>query len=329
MSNLSVYKHATVKIYHGYGHTQDLVIYGHVFLNKQVVRRIYAKNLLQNIIHLLRLFFIRPVSGALVELQWRNQIFTSTTEKDGFFKFEWKSDDPVTSGWHPVKVRFLHENGSVLAQDQGKIYVPHKSQFAFISDIDDTILISHSATIFKRLRVLFTQNPHTRKSFEDVKEHYKLLASSNTNELVPNPFFYVSSSEWNLYDDLTEFFHYNGLPEGVFLLNAIKRWYQLLKTGKTRHAAKILKIARILESFPIQTFILLGDNSQSDPEIYLAIVKKYPRRIFAVYIRNIVLRNESKAKKVLAEIKALGSFTFIFKKNSEALAHSREIGLIN
>ena len=278
---------------------------------------------------MLRLFFINPVSGAIVELKWRNQVFRSVTEKDGFFKFEWSSDDAVNAGWHDVHVNFLHQNGTLLASGKGKVYVPHIAQFAYISDIDDTILISHSASVFKKLRILFTQDPHTRKSFDDAIAHYKLLAISGTKESTPNPFFYVSSSEWNLYDDLTEFFSYNLLPEGVFLLNSIKKWYQLFKTGSTKHEAKLLKIARILETFPSQTFVLLGDNSQSDPDIYLSIVTKYSERIFAVYIRNIFAKNESRTQKILDEIAFMGPHTYLFKKNSDALAHSKEIGLID
>ena len=52
MARSSDYKNATVKVYHGYGHTHDLVVYGHVFKNKPVYRNNYATNVLQNIIHL-------------------------------------------------------------------------------------------------------------------------------------------------------------------------------------------------------------------------------------------------------------------------------------
>ena len=70
-------------------------------------------------------------------------------------------------------------------------------------------------------------------------------------------------------------------------LNIIKKWYQLFKTGKTKHQGKLIQLVRILEAFPKQRFILLGDNSQKDPEIYAAVANKYPDRITAIYIRNI------------------------------------------
>lgn len=329
MVRSSKYKNATVKVYHGYGHTHDLVAYGHVFKNKTVYRNNYATNVLQNIIHLLRLFFVKPLPHAKVQLTWGNQVLYSTTEDDGFFKFEWKSDFEVTAGWHTVEVLFLNEDGDIAAAGQGKIFVPHSTQFAFISDIDDTVLMSYSATVVKRLRTLFTKNPHTRKAFADVVKHYELLAEAHTTSTVPNPFFYVSSSEWNLYDDLNEFFKHNGFPKGAFLLNQVKKWFQFFKTGKTKHGGKLLRVVRILNAFPKQQFILLGDNSQSDPSIYASIVEKYPGKIFAIYIRNIHRKNEAATKEILSGAERSGVLTCFFKTNKEAILHSKKTGLID
>ena len=321
------YKNATVKVYHGYGHTHDLVVYGHVLKNKPVMRRHYTNNVLLNIIHLLRLFFVKPLAHAKVQLHWRNQLLHSTTEDDGFFKFEWKSENEVSAGWHPVVVDFVDESGSIAAKGEGKIFIPHSTQFAFISDIDDTILVSHSATVLKRLRVLFSKNPRTRKVFENVVHFYELLTTAHTTAKIPNPFFYVSSSEWNLYDYLDDFFNYNGLPQGIFLLNQIKRWFQLFKTGKTKHEGKLLRVLRILKAFPKQQFVLLGDNSQSDPAIYASITDKYPEKIFAVYIRNIRPANETGTRELLSSIEKSAVHTCLFKDNAEAIEHSKKIGL--
>jgi phosphatidate phosphatase APP1 len=317
----------SIKIYHGYGHTHDLMLYGHVFKNKPPASPYYGKNIFINILQLLRLFFIKPLAGIEVHLKWGNQILTSITEDDGFFKFEWASENELSAGWHRVVVSVTSEGG-VVTSGEGKIFSPHVTQYAFISDIDDTILISYSSTIFKRLRVLLSNNPHTRKPFDYVVEHYKLLAAGHTMDNTPNPFFYVSSSEWNLYDDLNEFFKFNGLPEGTFLLSQIKKWFQLWKTGKTKHEAKLLRVLRIIETFPKQQFILFGDNTQSDPSIYASIAKKYPNKIFAVYVRNVVSKNELIAKSFLKEIENQGVYTCFFKNSSEAIGHSKMIGLI-
>lgn len=327
MATSSKYKHATVKVYHGYGHTHDLVVYGHVFKNKPHIPHKYTNNVLLNIIHLVRLFFSVPLPCAQVQLQWRDQTFYSQAEKDGFFKFEWSSHN-VGAGWHPVTVSLLDEEGNVVTSSEGNVFVPHSTQFGFISDIDDTVLVSHSATIRKRLRVLFTKNPRTRKTFSNVVKFYEMLANAHTTQDVPNPFFYVSSSEWNLYGYLTEFFEYNGLPKGIFLLNQVKQWYELVKTGKTKHDGKLVRVMRIMKVFPKQQFVLLGDNSQRDPAIYAAVASKLKQKIYAVYIRNIRPEKEAETRELLRTLELQGVHTCLFKDNAEAIEHAKRTGLI-
>jgi phosphatidate phosphatase APP1 len=319
---------AYVNVYHGYGYQDSLVVYGHVLARRFASPTKYTNNVLVNIISLIKLFFIKPLPRVNVLLKWGQQEILATTENDGSFKFEWASVTSVAPGWHPVTVHVLNRKSQPITFGEGKIFIPYITQYGFISDIDDTVLVSHSATTGKRLRVLFTSNPRSRKTFADVVRYYQLLSITHTEPAVPNPFFYVSSSEWNLYDYLNEFFKHNGLPKGAFLLNEIKRWYQLFKTGKTKHQGKLIKVARILQVFPKQRFVLLGDNSQSDPEIYAAIANKYPERIVAIYLRNISSRKELVTIKLMQSVENKGIYTCLFKHTDEAIAHSRSIGLI-
>ncbi len=317
-----------VKIYHGYGHAHNLILFGHVFRQKPNTSNSYTNGVLPNILRLLRLFFVSPVPGAKLRLNWNNEPVYTTAESDGFFKFEWQAKDGIKAGWHQVSVDCLDPAGAVAANGKGHLFVPHITQYGFISDIDDTVLISHSSTFFKKLGVMFSLNPHTRKAFPQVAEHYDLLALAQTTAEVPNPFFYVSSSEWNLYNDLVDFFEYNHLPAGAFLLNQVKKWFQLFKTGTGKHEGKLLRIVRIMEAFPNQVFVLLGDNSQQDPSIYAAVVTKYPGRIFAVYIRNVYDKKVAATQEMLAAIEKKGVHTCFFTNSAEAIAHSGKTGLI-
>lgn len=320
---------ATIKVYHGYGHQNNLVVYGHVLAGRAALTSKFNNNPINSIIHLVMLFLVKPISKVKVSLQWQNQIIYTTTESDGFFKFEWRSDTQVGAGWHPVLVQLLDNQGFKSTTGNGKLFVPHATQYGFISDIDDTVLISHSANTGKKLRVMFTKNPRSRKTFADVVKFYKLLSLTHTEANLLNPFFYVSSSEWNLYDDLNEFFKHNGLPKGAFLLNGIKKWYQLLKTGKTKHEGKLVRVIRILEEFPKHRFVLLGDNSQSDPEIYVNIANKYSEQIVALYIRNVSLIKENIALELMNTIQNKEIYTCQFKHTDEAILHARAIGLLN
>lgn len=319
----------SVKVYHGYGHKHNLVVYGHVFKRKAKTPQVYSNNIFVNIIHLFKLFILQPYPAVRVRLQFFDQTIYNTSEQDGFFKFEWEANADVEAGWHFVKVEAVDEQENVLGSSQGKVYVPHITQYAFISDVDDTVMISHSATIGRRLRELFIKNPHTRKTFNDAARHYQLLALSHTDKDQPNPFFYVSSSEWNLYDYLVETFHFNKLPNGIFLLNTIKKWKDLIKTGKTGHEGKLLRVMRILDAFPNQKFVFFGDNSQQDPVIYGKIVEKYPENIEAVYIRNIRKEKEKDTQSLLQQMESKDVKTCLFEDSRQAIAHSKSIGLIS
>ncbi len=320
-------KKAAIKVYHGFGHMHDITLFGHVFNHPPKYIASHSASPLKNMLRVLRLFCVKPLAGVPVRLTWQEQQLEATTEADGFFRFEWVSDHETPAGWHAVTVGPAG-NEMQPAGAKGEIFIPHLTQFAFISDIDDTIMVSYSATKVKRLKELLFKNPHAREIFPGVTEHYRLLSQAHTTPEAPNPFFYVSSSEWNLYDYLGDVFRHKGLPEGAFLLSQVKRWYQLWKTGKTKHEAKLLRIARLFELFPRQRFVLMGDNSQRDPVIYSELAKKYHHRIHAVYIRMVDKDKAADASARLAEIGMRGIHTLLFDHSETAIGHSKKIGLI-
>jgi phosphatidate phosphatase APP1 len=180
----------------------------------------------------------------------------------------------------------------------------------------------------RKLGILLTRNPRTRQLFADVLQNYRLLAEAHTSASFPNPFFYVSNSEWNLYDDLVDFFRRRQLPTGVFLLKPLKTVFSFFKTTKRWSDSKLGRILQLLSTFPEQKFVLLGDNAQKDPSVYQSIVNKFPQRIFAVYIRNTREKNAKNSELVLSEIAKQGVHTCFFTSGKEAVIHARGIGLI-
>lgn len=316
-----------VKVYHGYGHNNCLTVFGHVFRLSPFPRKKYRQSFVRNTLALLRLFLIKPFADVDVQLEWKGKLHQCRTDRDGFFRFDWEDAEPYERGWKPVIVEAFR-NGVPIAKAGGRIFIPYETQYIFVSDIDDTFLISHSGNLRKRLYVLFTQNARSRKPFEGVVRHYQLLAQSGTTNDAPNPFFFVSSSEWNLYEYILEFTAVNKIPRGIFLLSQLKGFSQLLKTGQNNHGTKFTRIVRILEAFPSHRVILLGDSSQQDPYIYESIVTHFPKQIHAVYIRDVFERNFQKVKEVLNKIEAAGVPCLFFKHSEEAILHSVKLGLI-
>ncbi len=317
-----------LKVYNGYGNPQLLVIFGHALKLSSLPRKTYRKNFVTNFFSMLRLFMVKPYKHAIVKLEWDGLTYETKSEDDGFFRFEWRPDKIIAPGKYTVNL-YLWNEDSVMAQAQGYIYVPDKNKYAIISDIDDTFLISHSSHLRRRLYVLLTKNAHSRKPFEGVVNHYKLLANAGIKSGAVNPFFYVSSSEWNLYEFLIEFARKYELPEGVFLLSQLKRLHKVFATGQGKHSAKYMRIVRIVEAFPNEQLILMGDDSQRDPYIYLSLAEHFPGKISAVYLRKTFEKNYIPVKEVVEKIESAGVPCCYFEHSAEAILHSKKIGLIS
>ncbi|MCY7409562.1 MAG: DUF2183 domain-containing protein [Chitinophagales bacterium] len=322
--------HPVVKVYTGYGDTKLLMVNGHVLKLSPLNRKRFVGNKFTNMFALIRLFLVRPYPNATVRLQWNEQTFDVQTEANGFFHFEWKPNQEPATGWHPLFAKLVDPVNSekILATGEGSIFIPHVYQYACISDIDDTFLISHSSNFRKRLFVLLTESAISRKPFEGVVRHYQLLSKAGATGDELNPFFYVSSSEWNLYDYIRDFSRHHELPPGIYLLNELKRLRQILQSGQGKHSAKFFRIARIIESYPLQKYILLGDDSQEDPAIYASVVKHFPEKIYAVYLRRVKKSNESVVKEMINKIESTGVACCYFAHSEEAIEHSRLLGLI-
>ncbi len=329
---LRLSNHAVVKTYHGYGTNDHLLLMGHVLTLSPLPRKKYRQNIWTNTFALIRSFMVQGKANMRVRILWDNKLIETRTAPDGFFRFQWHPGRQLSPGIHTVLVQLPDPRGDeypVIASGVGSVMVSHINRFAFISDIDDTFLISHSSSIFKKLYVLFTKNAHSRKPFEGVVKHYQLLANAATVTSEPNPFFYVSSSEWNLYSFIVEFSGRNQLPRGVFLLSDLKKLFQLFKTGAGKHSAKFIKIVRIMEAYPVQKFVLLGDDSQMDPVIYASVVEHFPGRVQCVYLRHVYEKNIVNVKELIGKIEAAGVPCCHFEHSSQAIEHSLSIGLID
>lgn len=220
-----------------------------------------------------------------------------------------------------------HEGKSVKRTTE--VFHPYDGKLAFISDIDDTFLISHTNNLFKKLYVLLWRNVNNRQLFEDVTAHYQLLSKAGQESGETNAFFYVSSSEWNLYNFIEQFTKIHNLPKAVIKLKSIKTSLSdFLFTGRGSHNHKFQKIKEIIEFYPHLKFVLMGDDSQADPLIYEQICKTFPQNIKAVYIRQTEKSKKNTTQKILQNLESLEVKTCYFLRSEKAILHSREIGIV-
>ena len=318
-----------LKLYRGYANDQELIVMGHVFKPTNQDDYDFQKKKFKNAKSIIKLFQLKTESNQDVYLEINGELIHSKTLDDGYFKFCVPLRNTTEFGWIKYTVFIKHNEKKIKASSS---YIrPTVGKYGFISDIDDTFLISHTRNPLKKIFVLLFRNVNNRKVYEDVVEHYQVLQTAGrADKNEQNAFFYVSSSEWNLYGLITQFAAIHKLPKAVILLKDIKTSLtQLFFTGRGNHNHKFDKIKHILEFYPDLKYVLLGDDSQQDPKLYEDICKIFPLHIKAVYIRQVGNSKKDQTHRTLENIKSLDVDTFYFKSSQEAIQHSKEIGLID
>lgn len=318
-----------LKIYRGYSNEQELILFGHVFRKRTPGQFGLEGKKFRHAYAVLRMFTIKTLGNVSVTLKYGDRKVETKTLEDGFFRFALPYSESVSSGWHRFTVS-INIDGTYV-EEEGEFVKPYQGGYGVISDIDDTFLISHSDNFFKKIYVLLTRNVKKRRLFKGVVEHYRLLSTAGNHEgNATNTFFYVSSSEWNLYHFITSFAELHELPKAVLKLKNIKTSLgDFLFTGGGSHDHKFFKIKHLLEFYPGVEFILLGDDSQKDPFIYERIVKLFPIGIRAVYIRRTGKGLKQKVQTVMSNIGSMDVEICYFGDSAEAIEHSKKIGLIS
>jgi len=318
-----------LKLYRGYANEQELIVMGHVFKPTSKKDYDFQKKNFKNATSVISMFRIATQANADVYLEHNGEKIHTKTLDDGYFKFCIPLGEKSDYGWINYSVSIFYSNEEI--RETASFIKPHKGNYGFISDIDDTFLVSHTRNPFKKLYILLFKNVYDRKVYEDVVAHYQALSTAGkNNKTEQNAFFYVSSSEWNLYRFITQFAEINQLPKAVLLLKDIKTSLtDLFITGRGDHNHKFEKIKHILEFYPDLQYTLLGDDSQHDPYLYEDICKIFPVNVKAVYIRQTGNSKKTKAIAALKNLESLNVKVCYFKKSSEAIAHSKSIGLIS
>lgn len=321
--------------YHGYGNGKQLLVSGYVTEDKGMAKPDEKHTRWENLLAMIKRYSSDEIPGANVEVQVNGERQEAITGETGLFKVRFDSVSPVTnpnSVWLPY-VATLHSDitgEERKVSTRGEILIPGTdAEFGVVSDVDDTILVSHATQALRKLWLMLWRNSRTRKPFPGVAAFYRALHVGQDGKQ-SNPFFYVSSSEWNLYDLLEDFCIHHGFPKGVFLLrelkvNILKFW----KSGGGDHQHKYRKIKTLFETYPAMSFILIGDNGQHDPEIYSQIATEYPNRIRAVYIRVVRKKaREQRLSKILFQMEQLNVPMILAYDTIEAARHAIESNFI-
>ena len=162
---------------------------------------------------------------------------------------------------------------------RGMVHLIEPEGVSVISDIDDTVKVTEVTDKKKLIENTFFQ---PFRAVEDMPDVYRRWAESGAQ------FHFVSSSPWQLYEQLSQFLREAGFPEATFHLKGVRfKDSSFLKLFADPLESKPAAIEPILKAYPKRQFILVGDSGEKDPEVYGLIARKYSRQIRRIYIRNV------------------------------------------
>jgi phosphatidate phosphatase APP1 len=321
-----------IQPYRGHGTADRLFLKGRVLEYKDTTSASEADGVWENVLNMYRRFASDEIPHARLRVSFGGREWEAECDEEGYFDLQIVPPQPLQQDrvWHEIGLTLIGPlaEGQAEVRAPGHVLVPPpKAQFGVISDIDDTIVQTGATDPLTMARIVVLNNPHTRLAFEGVAAFYRALRKGTTGQDY-NPIFYVSSSPWNLYDLLVDFLNIHGIPLGpLFLRDLGLEEDRLIKSGHHEH--KLKQIHTIMDTHANLPFILIGDSGQEDPEIYKEVVREYPGRIKAIYIRDVsVDERDGRVKTIIKELRDEG-VEMIFAADTVAAAeHAAERGFI-
>ncbi|MES2649882.1 MAG: phosphatase domain-containing protein [Bacteroidota bacterium] len=319
--------------FRSYGTANRLYVKGRVLEDKNIASAGDKDTILNNLLNMYKRFESDEISNATIQLDIGDETHITTTNKEGYFVFNLQPKTPVINEqlWHPVTLLLTDAPVSFTTGIKAVANImipPMDAEYGIISDLDDTVIETHATSLLAMSRTTFLHNAKTRLPFAGVAEFYKALQIGRNGKR-NNPFFYVSSSPWNLYDLLQEFLDFNGIPAGPLMLRDLGLDSESVTANSDHQSHKLKEIKQILDTYPALQFVLIGDTGQEDPAIYQQVVKDYPNRILAIYIRDVKLPERKKiAIDVSESLKEQKVEMIVVENTVEAAAHAAKQGLL-
>ena len=317
----------------GFGNKTRTYLTGEVIEENGISKPKEGQAKWQNIKAMLRRYFSKELEGIKVRVTYGGMSQEAETDKHGIYRCHFNhAESEQGDTWKKATVSLVDERYPGTEGVEGEVMqIIHNPPFGIISDIDDTILVSYATQKFMKIRLMLLNNAFSRMPFEGVSAFYQALQKGTDNNSY-NPIFYVSNSEWNLYDLLYEFIQYHRIPKGPLLLRELTirfmRPWKFMEVNKN-HKSEVIRMLFTL--FDDLKFILIGESGQKDPEVYSQIVREFPGRVLAIYIRDAgisenLTRIEVISQQVLQEFK---TEMIVVKDTETAALHAIEKGFIS
>lgn len=319
--------------FYGFGNDHYIFIKGRLMEEEKILDKPQDQSVKDHLKDTFKRYETDEIPHLRLKASFNGKEIETETDSEGFFEVEFRFDEPVDYKKTGKKVRIeLLETRTEDDQTQAEaeFFVPgENAEFGVISDIDDTVMVSKMNHFLEKLKIMLLQDGSDRTPFPGIGAYLEALRLGPDGK-GDNPLFYVSGSEWNLYDLLVNFMQYHDIPKGPLLLKDKGTGFNTGKFETAHENYKQQKIAHILETFPNLKFICIGDSGQHDPEIYEQIEKDYPGRLLSVYIRDVTPdKRDKEVNKITKKVEQKGTEMLLVEETFSAARHALGMGWIN
>ncbi len=177
----------------------------------------------------------------------------------------------------PRTLQLTIENAAAAEVIAGSVRIVEPQGVLVVCDIDDTIKVSHIGDRAKLLRATFVE-PFV--AVPGMNELCAKLASAGAE------FHYLSASPWQLYEPLAAFLRDNGFPEGCITLREFRmKDERIVNLFKSPSEYKLAELSRLAAQMPERRFVLIGDSTEHDAELYAEFADANPGRVLLIAIR--------------------------------------------
>lgn len=271
------------EIYYAVRHPGGVSVRGRVLLARTWPHPSADDPGLVNLYHMLRRWFTPERPYSLVRISAGGSPVEQRADREGYFDIE----IPETAPGDAELLIELPESAVSEPANYPVDPLPADPAYLLVSDIDDTVLVTHAGKFLRMIATTMLGNALTRQLFPGVVELYRALRRGpDPARDRRNPIAYVTSSPYNLHNLLDLVFKENGLPNGPFFMTDWgldeDKW---LKRSHRDH--KLDAIRRVLSWYPDKPAILFGDTTQHDVPIYLEAAREHPGRIPMILIHRV------------------------------------------
>lgn len=274
--------HARVSGYTGYGSVERARVLARVTLSRtepeeERTALTHAQDSLLDIAQRgWQVFLTAPAPEVSVTVRMGEAVVHGRSDRGGYVDVDVPGHG-LPPGWQEATVRL--DNGDSVTTSV--LVVDPEVRTGLVSDIDDTVMITHLPRILIAGWNTFVRSELVREEVPGMAAMYRSLLAEDPRM----PIFYLSTGAWNVAPSLTRFIRRHDFPVGPMLLTdwgpTNTGWFRSGQEHKER------ELRRLITEFPQIEWILVGDDGQHDPVIYGEVAEDHPEAVQAIAIREL------------------------------------------